>query len=158
MRKALSALLLALIGLLPAAWAADAVHLVRVWPGYRDAASFTRVGEYFGAAPDALNRAALRSQPDARQGFYWLIRTDAASAQPGATLTLLVMRAGATAPERHSFAIDLPAGQHVLQAGLTGSDWPDAAERPVAWHLEISSSDGTPLATDQSFLWAADAP
>lgn len=156
MRKAFTALLLCILG--PLLSAASGVELIRVWPGYRDAASFTRLGEYFGAGPDALNRAALRTQPDARQGYYWLIRTDAADAQPGVTLTLQVMRAGATAPERHTFAIDLPAGQHVLQAGLTGSDWPDAAERPVAWHLEISSSDGTPLATDQSFLWAADAP
>ena len=153
MRRSLFAVLISLV-LLPSAWAAaNAVQLVRVWPGYRDAASFTRLGEYFGGAPDAINQSALRSQTDARGGYYWLIRTDAAQAERGATLTLDVIRPGTTSPETHTFSVDLPAGSHALNAGLTGRDWIDPEARPVAWQLTLTAADGTPLASTQSFLW-----
>ncbi len=144
--------------LAPALPAEDSVQLVRVWPGYRDAASFTRLGEYFGAAPDAANQSALRSQPAARDGYYWLVRTQTPRAHPGATLSLKVMRAGAAAPELHRFTLDVPAGSHALQAGLTGRDWPDPAERPVAWQLTLTAADGSALAATQSFLWADPPP
>ena len=140
--------------LIPTAWAAaDSVQLVRVWPGYRDAASFTRLGEYFGGAPDAINQSALRYQPTARGGYYWLIRTDAAQAETGATLELAVIRPGNTTPEIHTFSVNLPAGSHAVNAGLTGRDWTDPASSPVAWQLTLTAADGTPLASAQSFLW-----
>ncbi len=153
MRRSFFAVLRFLV-LMPSAWAAaDSVELVRVWPGYRDAASFTRLGEYFGASPDVINQQALRSQPDARGGYYWLIRTDAAQAEADATLTLTVIRPGATAPETHTFTLDLPAGSHALNAGLTGRDWIDPEAQPVAWQLTLTAANGTPLASAQSFLW-----
>ncbi len=131
------------------------VELVRVWPGYRDAASFTRLGEYFGAAPDAANRAALRTEPARREGYYWFIRTRSAAAQSGCTLRLDVRRADREAVESHTFAVDLPAGTHPFHAGLTGSDWSDAEERPVAWRLQLTDRAGNVLAAEQSFLWDA---
>ena len=137
----------------PFSAAAQEVTLDRVWPGYRDAASFTRLGEYFGAGPDATNHAALRTQPEARAGYYWLLRTASASAQPGCTLTLEVRRAGRITAETHTFKVNLPAGSHPFHAGLTGADWPDPAELPVAWRLSLHSPDANLLASAQSFLW-----
>lgn len=150
-----SALSLAPVSL--AAVPAPAVELVRVWPSYRDAASFTRLGEYFGAAPDAINRAALRTDPDARAGFYWLIRTATPAARPDCQLTLEVQRLDAAVIERHTFPVDLPAGSQVLNAGITGRDWADPSERPVAWRITLTSPEGVTLVSATSFLWAPPA-
>ncbi|MCF3652532.1 hypothetical protein [Synoicihabitans lomoniglobus] len=147
---------LAIVALSPVAGVTDgaaAVTLERVWPGYRDAASFTRLGEYFGAGPDAINAAALRSQPQARAGYYWLIRTDATAAQSGCSLIIEVQRESNPVPDTHTFSFDLSAGSHAIHAGLTGRDWIDSEERPVAWRLTLLSPDGTSLATQHSFLW-----
>lgn len=157
MRHALSALLLCLSIATPSACADETVKLVRVWPGYRDAASFTTLGEYFSDNAASSGETVLRSQARARAGFYWLIRTATATAHPASTLTVRLLRAGQNDVETHTFAIDLIAGGQALHAGLTGRDWIDPAERPVAWQITISAADGTPLASEQSFLWN-DAP
>lgn len=153
-------LLLLFAALCPAVVAASADEVVfeRVWPGYRDSDSFTRLGEYFGAAPDATNRHALRSQPQRRDGYYWLVRTRTTTARTGCTLELQVRRPGATEPTRHTFAVDVAPGSHALHAGLTGTDWSDADERPVAWRLSLTAADGTVLATETSFLWTDEPP
>ncbi|WP_221033053.1 hypothetical protein [Actomonas aquatica] len=166
MRRSLTAIFVSLLLTAPAIALADTptdssatrVQLVRVWPGYRDATSFTRLGEYFGSSPDAINQNALRSQPNARGGYYWLIRTDAATAYPGTTVQLEVVRPGTTQAEPHTFTFDLPAGSHAVHVGLTGRDWIDPEEAPVAWSLTLTATDGTLLAAEQSFLWTDYAP
>ena len=158
MRKVLSALLLSFTIVLPPAHAGEAVQLIRVWPAYRDAASFTSLGDYFSPNRDDPHQAGvLRTQPLARAGFYWLIRTSTDTAHPAGTLTIRLLRPGQSDVETHTFPLDIIAGGQVLHAGLTGRDWIDPAERPVAWQITISAADGTPLASEQSFLWN-DAP
>jgi hypothetical protein len=160
MRRARNLLLLlsALAGINSPIFAADNVVLTRVWPAYRDAPSFTAVGEYFGGKPSGENLSALRTQPDARAGYYWLVRTRAKTATFGAQLTLEVRRATAQAVETRTFPVDLPSGSHAFNAGLTGSDWSDPTERPVAWRLTLTDANGSPLAAEQSFLWQDSAP
>ena len=157
MRKVLSALLFFLSIAVPHAQASDSLQLVRVWPGYRDAASFTSLGEYFSDHDAPNQEGVLRTQLRARAGFYWLIRTATDTAHPASTLTLRLLRAGQSAVETHTFTVDLAAGGQALHAGLTGRDWIDPEERPIAWQITITAADGTPLASEQSFLWN-DAP
>lgn len=133
--------------------AAQEVTLERVWPSYRDAASFTRLLEYFGGSPDETNRNALRTQPDKRAGYYWLVRTAASRDIGPCTLKLEVHRSGQTEASSQTFPFTLSAGNHVVNVGLTGTDWADPAERPIAWQLTLLAPNGTPLATERSFLW-----
>lgn len=127
--------------------------IVRVFTGWRDAASFKHISEYFNGKENTHGEAMLRTQPDQRAGYYFLVRT----ANPGTPMAAkikvqIVMPAGVKARE-FTFAADLKAGDTVLNLGLTGSDWPDAKTNPVAWKLELWSADGRVLATEKSYLW-----
>lgn len=143
----------AIMALSGIAMQAQDVTLERVWPSYRDAASFTRLLEYFGGAPDAANRNALRSQPDKRAGYYWLVRTDAAEDVPGCTFKIEIHRSDQTDAQVYTFPHSVTAGSYTVNVGITGTDWIDPTERPVAWRLTLLSPDGSPLIAQHSFLW-----
>jgi hypothetical protein len=159
MRSRLSIVSLLALAFAPVADAAD-VKFVRVWPDYRTADSFTRVGEYFGGkehTPELL----VRSQPAARDGFYFLARVKSAEALPGAILAIETVQPGSDIPSVHFLSVDLPQGSRAVLAGLTGNDWPSAKVKPTAWRLRLLSSGGVELARQHSFLWtlpAAPAP
>jgi hypothetical protein len=130
------------------------VDFVRVWPAYRDADSFMGIGEYFGGKEPTGGRLILRSQPDQRGGFYWLtrLRVD----QPvEAVVELSLIRGDAPEPRLQRFPATLRAGSQAVLLGLTGDDWPQARERPVAWRLRVLAADTDQvLAEEKSFLWA----
>lgn len=139
------------------AGAAD-VEFVRVWPGWRDAASFERISEYFTGREDTSGRTVLRTQPAARAGFYFLVRVaNAAAPRPGATFLLQVITPASPDPVTHRFAADLPAKSTVFHLGLTDADWAGPDVHPVAWKLELLSDTDQVLASAQSYLWSKPA-
>ncbi len=154
-------LFVALLSLTPAllcaAASGDGVRLVRVWPEWRAAESFTRISEYFDGKENTGGQTVLRSQPKERAGYYFLVRTETKTAVAGARVELQVLLPGAASPKKFTFTTDLPAGGHVTLAGLTGADWPGAKTAPAAWHLAVLATDGTLLAEEKSFLWSAPA-
>ncbi len=154
--RPLPLLLLALLAA-PAALPAADVTLVRVWPGWRAADSFSRLSEYFSGLENDGGQTVLRSQPAERGGYYFLVRTQTDAAVPGARVELQVLLPGVEKPRTFTFPAALPAGSHVTLAGLTGSDWPGAKTAPIAWHLAVLDPKGAVLATTQSFLWAKPA-
>ena len=132
--------------------------LVRVWPGWKEAEDFTRLREYFGAAPDSGPRRVLRTSPDQRAGFYFLVRTRGA-AVPAAVLELAVLRPDGPEPVTHRFPAALRAGGEVLELGLTGDAWPGGKRaQPVAWRLRVLGAGDRLLAEERSFLWVDPAP
>ncbi len=134
--------------------AAD-LTFVRVWPGYRTAESFERISEYLTGQENAGGHTVLRSQPAQHAGFYFLVRLkNAGDAVAGTRFELSVITSASATPRTLNFTADLPAGQHVFDCGLTGTDWPDAAAHPVAWKLVVRASGGAELASTQSFLWS----
>ena len=152
MRRGLRLIPLLSLSLLPVR--AD-VDLVRVWPSYRTAESFVGIGEYFGQPEATGGRIILRSEPEKREGFYWLIRLRSDVALDEAAVEVAVIRPGQTEPEVHQFTVALPADRSVvLLPGLTGADWPDAHDRPLAWRIRVLDSSGRELAAEQSFLWS----
>ncbi len=147
-----------IIGLLLAftsapARAADA-EFIRVWPGWRDAAAFDRIGEYFGGAETSGKQLILRTHAEARAGYYFLLRMKSALAISGATIQVSVIRPDAPEPKVFTFAVALPEKETVLQLGLTGADWPGGKKsNPVAWKIALLAADGRILAEHKSFLW-----
>lgn len=144
-----------LAGLLPliAARAAE-VAFVHVWPGWRDADSFARIGEFFGRPENTGREIVLRTQPDERGGYYFLVRVKSTAAQPTATWVLSVIRPDHPEPKTFRFPAALSARESVFQLGLTGADWPAGkAANPVAWKLALLGADGRTLAEHKSFLW-----
>lgn len=149
--------LLSLIALFfsPSLFASE-VKLVRVWPSYRTSESFIRISEYFtGQENPGRRQTLLRTQPQQRQGFYFLTRVHNSGATVGdARIELHVITPRSPLPSTFTFKTEVPHGHHVFQVGVTGADWPDMLEYPVAWRLVVVAADGRELATEQSYLWS----
>lgn len=133
--------------------AAAEVRVVRVFTGWREAASFKRISEYFTGRENTGGEVVLRTQPASRGGYYFLVRTDNDGPARDVRFSLEVVMPGATQPHRFEFSAALPAGARVYQLGLTGADWPDKTVSAVAWKLELRDAAGTLLATEKSYLW-----
>lgn len=140
----------------PAPAATEGVGFVRIWPSYRTADSFTTVGELLGGGERASGRIVRRTQPGSREGFYFLTRLTLSTPLLGAEVRLELVLPASASVVTHRFPLDLPAGEPVLHLGVTGSDWPGAESRPVAWRLSVRARDNGPvLVQSQSALWTA---
>ena len=149
--------LLVLVALLlaPAAatHAAD-IEFLRVWPGWRDADAFDRISEYFGGRENTSRNLVLRTQPDARAGYYFLVRVKSAAALESPVFELSVIRPDHPEPKVFRFPAPVPAKETVFQFGLTGVDWPAGDKaNPVAWKLTLVDAAGRVRAEQKSFLW-----
>lgn len=135
--------------------AAAEAEFVRVWPAYRDAESFERIGEYFGRPEDTGGEIVLRTRPDSRDGYYFLVRVKAPSASAtDARFELTVIRPDTPEPQTFQFPAALRRKEAVFQLGLTGADWPGGKDaHPVAWKLTLRGPNGRVLTEHKSFLW-----
>jgi len=130
------------------------VEFVRVWPSWREAKSFERIPEFFTGREYTGSQIIVRSHAETRDGFYFLARVkNPANAVPGAKFSLQVIAPHDPLPKTYSFPAALPAGTSVFNLGLTGIDWADRKNPPVAWKLELLREDGQVIATAKSFLW-----
>lgn len=145
--------LLALVSASHVAASASEVKLVRVWPEYRASSSFTRIAEYFGGK-EKTSELLVRSQPESRDGYYFLARFQTPAARAGSILAIEYILPGEELARLQFFPIDLPTGSRAVLAGLTGTDWPSASAQPTAWRLRLLGADGAELARQQSFLWS----
>ena len=150
--RLLPVLLLLLSGLADAQ--AAETEFVRIWPGWREADSFDRISEYFGRGESTGGSIVLRTHPDARAGYYFLVRVKNAAALPAAKFELSVIRPDSAETKVFIFSTALPAREAVVQLGLTGPAWPGGRKTsPVAWKLALFAADGRLLAEHKSFLW-----
>jgi len=130
------------------------VEFVRVWPGWRDADSFERISEYFTGEEKTGREVVLRTHPERREGFYYLVRVaNSGEALAGATFVLRVISPLGPDPKIISFPVEIPKRSKVFLLGLTGPEWPNQEVHPVAWKLELRSPTDEILASAQSFLW-----
>ena len=155
MRSVLTAFLL--FTLVARVHAAD-VELTRVWPAWRSAESFERISEFFDGQENTGNHILLRSQPNARAGYYFLIRAKAAATTTDAKFVLKIITPEAPEPKIYTFPITLGPKEKIFEVGLTGADWPGRKTHAVAWQLSVINAEGRELASQQSFLWSNPAP
>ena len=146
--------LLALLLVLAAPACAAEAEFLHVWPAWQDAEAFDRISEYFGGGENHGNKRVLRTQPAAREGYYFLARVRSATAQTAVIFEVSVIRPDSPEPKVFRLASELPAGDSVVQVGLTGPDWPGGARKhPTAWKLSLLGAGGRVLAEQKSFLW-----
>ncbi len=129
---------------------------VRVWTDYRTAESFERISEYFTGQEASSKELILRSRAEERAGYYFLVRVANPQVEGcAATAEIKVILPGQTTAQTFLLrpAVALPRGQTVLHLGLTGPDWPDAKQAPVAWQVRLLADDGSELLRERSFLW-----
>ncbi len=137
-----------------AASAQQPLAIKHVYTGWRDAASFKRISEYFDGQENTHGEAILRTHPEQRGGFYFLVRV----ANPGAArpikASLHVITSANARTSDYQFSTELKGNDDtVFQLGLTGADWTDPKGHPVAWKLDLLDSDGKALASETSYLW-----
>lgn len=138
---------------------ADGLEFVRIWPGWRDGESFSRISEYFTGKENTSGQEVVRTHAGDRAGFYFLVRVkNSGPAESGVKAVLSLIRPDSPLTRTYDFAVTLPPGETVFNLGLTGSDWPDRKSHPVAWKLELFSSSGQSLGARQSFMWAQSVP
>lgn len=154
----LTALFALLLSFAAARASAAEVEFVRVWAAWRNADAFDRISEYFTGKEDNGNEVVLRTHPDVRGGFYYLVRVaNHGPALPGAKFSLQLIAPTSPDTKTYTFPVDVANKSTVYLLGLTGSDWTDHKAHPVAWKLELLAADGHPVASAQSFLWAKPA-
>jgi hypothetical protein len=137
-----------------AASATGDVGFVRVWSTWRSAESFERISEYFTGKENTGREVVLRTHPEDRAGFYYLVRVaNRGSAISAATFALQVVAPDSAVAKSYTFPVSVPPRETVYELGLTGTDWAGKDVHPVAWKLDLLSSDGKVLSTEQSFLW-----
>jgi hypothetical protein len=130
------------------------LKIVRVFTGWRDAASFKRISEYFDGKENTGGETVVRTHPDQRGGYYFLVRVNNPGPAMRAQFQLQLVAEGQPAQRTTVFPAEVKTGSSVFQLGLTGPEWQDAKTRPVAWQLSIiSTGDGRALATEKSYLW-----
>jgi len=137
---------------------ASALEIVRVLPGWRDAASFKRIAEYFTGREHTAGEVLRRTHPDQRAGYYFLLRVAGSGGPADVRVRLTVFAPGAADPRVHVLPARLTGDSTVLNLGLTGPDWPDPKANPVAWKVEVLGAEGeTVLAQATSYLWSQPA-
>ncbi|MFZ9682863.1 MAG: hypothetical protein ACO3DQ_06640 [Cephaloticoccus sp.] len=145
---------LALAALTTAVRADGPVEFTRVWPAWRDTASFVRISEYFGGEENTGRQTMLRTRAEERDGFYFLARVNnRGAAEANARFVLDIITPDSPQPKTYTFTTTLAAGSHTYNLGLTGKDWAGKDAQPVAWHLRLLAADERELAASQSFLW-----
>lgn len=144
------AVLWLIIGVVPA-FAVD-VTIVPVFAGWREAASFKRISEYFSGKENTGGQLMLRTHPEQRAGYYFQFRINTA-ATVDTRLVLQVITPDTATPRTFNFTTSLLSPKTMLNLGLTAADWPDQKINPVAWKLEVFSADGKLIAAETSYLW-----
>lgn len=129
--------------------------IASVVPRHMETAQFQYVGEFFSGREVTDNRILVRSQAEERTGQYLIITLKERAAQlpTGTRARLEMIRSDSTEVRVHDFAIPRePASAREIYLGLTGSDWPEASLRPVAWRLRFFDGEAV-IAEWPSFLW-----
>lgn len=139
--------------MLTTAAVASDLTIVRVYTGWREAASFKRISEYFDGKENTGREIVLRSHPDQRTGYYFLVRLKNSAAPVKASAHLELIGQGWPASRTTVFPLEIPAGATVFQLGLTGPEWQDARAQPIAWRLQVLTDSGEVLASEKSYLW-----
>ena len=153
MRSILLLLATLILGL-PATASAQGVEFTRIWPAWRDTASFVRISEYFGGKENSGRQTMLRTHPESRDGYYFLTRVkNEGTPRAGLRFVLEIITPDSPQPKTFTFPASLPARSHVFNLGLTGEDWPGEDVHPVAWRLRLLDAEDNVLSSSHSFLW-----
>ncbi|HVU17096.1 MAG TPA: hypothetical protein VHD32_09220 [Candidatus Didemnitutus sp.] len=131
----------------------QAVHLERAYAGWRDAASFKRISEYFNGKENTGGEIILRTHPAERGGYYFLARIANDGPAVPVKFVVHVVSPDSGTPKIFTFAQTLPAGTSLFDLGLTSADWPGKDTHAVAWRLDVEDATGTILASEKSYLW-----
>jgi len=135
------------------------VTIETIRPRYIEEERFKRISEYLSGEENQGDRIILRSDPEARTGFYFVLRLDENVRRlPRGSVVIGEFHTPKSLDVReHRFELPrrgkLPKTKEIF-IGLTGEDWPyDAGRVPAAWRFTLEDANGELLARRESFLW-----
>ncbi len=131
----------------------NGVAFVRVFTGWKEGSSFKRISEYFDGKENTGGTTVLRTRPEQRSGFYFFTRVNNPGPAQSVKVLLEVVLPTDKQTKDFSFTTDLKPGSNLFDLGLTGDDWADPKANPVAWKIDLVTSDGRILASEKSYLW-----
>ncbi|MBC2602192.1 hypothetical protein [Puniceicoccus vermicola] len=121
---------------------------------------FFRISEYFTGQEPETDRIYVRTDPEVRGGYFWILPiTKEMSQRDIGEIHLSVQIPGD--PEMKEFTLEperSASSGATLWIGLTGLDWPGIQFGPVAWNLQILDPEGKVLEERESYLWSVDSP
>ena len=136
--------------------ALSSVEIKEIKLRYIETEEFKRVSEYLTGKEDLGDRVVLRSQPEFRDGYYFILILDENVRRLPRSARIIGEFYTPFSVEKQSHTFDLPknlVSSKEIFVGLTGEDWPEEGESPSAWRFTIEDASGTQLAQKQSFLW-----
>lgn len=156
-------LLLALIGLAFTGCASTpdeplrSVEIKEIKPRYIPEENFKRISEYWSGSENKGRRVILRSDPEARDGYYFTLVLDekVRDLPRGSVITGEFYTPVSKDLQTHEFPLPnkLPKTKEIF-VGLTGADWPESDAVPGAWRFTIRNASGEVLARKKSYLWS----
>ncbi len=135
----------------------SAVEIREVKPRYIEEEAFKRISEYFTGGEATGDRVVIRSQPDARTGYYFTLVLDSKVRRlPSGTVIVGEFHTPkALDVQTHRFELParLPQTREIF-LGLTGEDWTFGRSAvPSAWRFTIEDANGNTLGRKESYLW-----
>lgn len=124
---------------------------------YKPEQAFKRIGEYFDGVERSGRKVIIRSDPESREGLYFITRiSEFAEDMPAnCSFEVEIIRPDMKQPVSKIFPFPENCKSHrEFWLGFTGDDVPADEEAPVAWRVRLRSPDGTVVATRNSFLWS----
>lgn len=137
--------------------ALTSVEIKEIKPRYISAGELTRVNEYFTGQENTGKRVFLRSNPEAKSGYYFTLILDEKVRRLPRGTTIVGEFHTPDAVEVQSYEFNLPNRRPKTKeifVGLTGEDWPGEDAVPAAWRFTIIGPNGNTLGASQSFLWS----
>ncbi len=135
----------------------SSVVIEEIKPRLIEEEQFMRVSEYMTGKEYTGDRVIIRTDPEARTGYYFtLVLDENVRRLPAGTKIFGEFHTSkGVEVQTHTFAVPAkrPKTKEIF-VGLTGEDWPEGSITPSAWRFTIKDANGTVLATKQSYLWS----
>ena len=133
------------------------VEIEEIEPRYIETEQFKRISEYMTGREHIGDRVILRTQPEHRAGYYFILVLDNNVRRlPNGTVVIGEFYAPhSLGKQTHEFTLPSQrASTDEIFIGLTGEDWPEKDGVPAAWRFTIKDANGSVLGEKQSYLWS----
>ena len=133
------------------------IEIEEIEPRYIETEQFKRISEYMTGREHIGDRVILRTQPEHRAGYYFILILDNDVRRlPNGTVIVgefyTQQKLG-----KQTFEFTLPnqrTSTDEIFVGLTGEDWSKKDAVPAAWRFTIKDANGNMLGEKQSYLWS----
>ena len=98
----------------------------------------------------------LRSNPENRNGLYFslFIKDRIRSLPEGTKAIVEVLQPNSPDTQIYEYSIPVNTSKSKeLMLGITGANWPNEDDHPLAWRVRLVNAEGEELASDKSYLW-----